>query len=117
MTRSNTLMSSLQNETYIPQIDTLTATHRARAMQAAAMRDMFAGLGRAIAAAAVWMVRPLAVWYRKNRTYSELMSLDDRMLQDIGLHRTQVRTVAFDTEIDASTVRPAANTNATPKAA
>lgn len=98
-------------------LDSLAAMTHARALQAAAMRDLFAGLGRAMVAGAGWMARPAIAAYRKNRTYGELMSLDDRMLQDIGLHRTQIRAVAFEPETDATTLRPAANTNATPKAA
>jgi uncharacterized protein YjiS (DUF1127 family) len=38
-----------------------------------------------IAAASAW-----ADWRRRRRSYGELMALDDRLLADIGLRRTDI---------------------------
>jgi uncharacterized protein YjiS (DUF1127 family) len=32
-------------------------------------------------------------WRRKEQAYAELMSLDDRSLADIGVHRSQIRAM------------------------
>ena len=107
--------AAMHNTTYtMRQIDVLSNITHARSLQAAAARKGTIILARAIARGALWLVQPILDWQRKNRTYSELMSLDDRMLEDIGLHRTQVRSVAYDNEIEASA---AANTNRFSKAA
>jgi uncharacterized protein YjiS (DUF1127 family) len=37
--------------------------------------------------------RAVAEWRRRERTYRELMALDDRSLADIGIHRTQIRAL------------------------
>lgn len=112
---NKTANAAAHNGAYtMPQIDVLSNITYARSLQAAAVRKGTIIVARAIARATVWLVQPLLDWQRKNRTYSELMSLDDRMLEDIGLHRTQVRSVAFDSEIEAGV---AANTNRSPKAA
>ena len=34
--------------------------------------------------------RAFAEWRRRDRTYSELMALDDHSLADIGIHRSQI---------------------------
>ena len=112
---NNTANAAVHNTTYsMPQVDVLSNIAHARALQAAAVRKGVVILARAAARGALWLVQPVLDWQRKNRTYAELMSLDDRMLEDIGLHRTQVRSVAFDSEIEAGV---AANTNRSPKAA
>lgn len=112
---NNAANAAAHNTTYtMPQIDVLSNITHARALQAAAVRKGTVIVARAIARGALWLVQPVLDWQRKNRTYSELMSLDDRMLEDIGLHRTQVRSVAYDDTIDAGA---AANTNRSPKAA
>jgi len=112
---NNTANAAAHNGAYtMPQIDVLSNITYARALQAAAVRKGTIFVARAIARGAVWLVQPVLDWQRKNRTYSELMSLDDRMLEDIGLHRTQVRSVAYDSDVDAGI---AANTNRSPKAA
>ncbi len=36
-----------------------------------------------------------ADWRRKRRAYSELMALDDRMLADIGIHRSEIMRVVW----------------------
>lgn len=112
---NNTANAAAHNDTHVmPQIDVLSSIAYARSLQAAALRKGMIFVARAIARGVRWLVQPLLDWQRKNRTYAELMSLDDRMLEDIGLHRTQVRSVAFDSEVEAGA---AANTNRSPKAA
>lgn len=34
--------------------------------------------------------RALSEWRRRERAYAELMALDDQLLADIGLHRSQI---------------------------
>ena len=114
-TLNNAENAAAHNTTYtMPQIDVLSNITYARALQAAAVRKGVTIAARSIARGALWLVQPVLGWQRKNRTYSELMSLDDRMLEDIGLHRTQVRSAAFNSDIEAGV---AANTNRSPKAA
>ncbi len=36
-----------------------------------------------------------ADWRRKRRAYAELMGLDDRMLADIGIHRSEIARVVW----------------------
>lgn len=43
-----------------------------------------------------------AEWRRKQRAYAELMSLDDRALADIGVHRSQIPAM-----VDGSREAPA----------
>lgn len=35
----------------------------------------------------------VAQWHRRNRAYHELMALDDRTLADIGVSRSQIRSI------------------------
>ena len=45
-----------------------------------------------IAAASAW-----ADWRRRRRSYGELMALDDRLLADIGLRRTDIPAIFHET--------------------
>lgn len=40
-------------------------------------------------------------WSAKRRSYRTLHALDDRMLKDIGLHRSQIDRIAKRTDPDA----------------
>jgi uncharacterized protein YjiS (DUF1127 family) len=40
------------------------------------------------------IINGLAGWGRRRRTINELMALDDHMLKDIGLHRSQISSMA-----------------------
>jgi uncharacterized protein YjiS (DUF1127 family) len=36
-----------------------------------------------------------ADWRRKRRAYAELMALDDRLLADIGIHRSEISRIVW----------------------
>lgn len=41
-----------------------------------------------------WLVRPLSALWARTRVYDELMSMDDRLLADIGISRADIPSVA-----------------------
>jgi uncharacterized protein YjiS (DUF1127 family) len=41
-----------------------------------------------------WLVRPLANLWSRTQVYDELMSMDDRLLADIGISRADIPSVA-----------------------
>ncbi len=41
----------------------------------------------------VWLLAPAVRWYRRRKTYQELMRLDDRILADIGILRRDIPQV------------------------
>lgn len=45
--------------------------------------------------------RAIATWHRRQRAYAELMDLDDRALADIGIRRSQIRSI-----VDANYAAP-----------
>jgi uncharacterized protein YjiS (DUF1127 family) len=47
-----------------------------------------------LAGAFGWLVRPLAALWARTRVYDELMSMDDRLLADIGISRADIPSVA-----------------------
>lgn len=51
---------------------------------------------RRLAAAFAWVLGAVARWRRRERAIEELMSLDDKTLADIGLHRTEIRSAVKD---------------------
>lgn len=40
--------------------------------------------------------RAFADWRRRERAYSEMMALNDRSLADIGIQRSQIRSLIYD---------------------
>ena len=42
-----------------------------------------------------WLAEPLVRWYGRRRVENQLMSMDDHMLADIGISRSQVQWVAW----------------------
>jgi uncharacterized protein YjiS (DUF1127 family) len=56
----------------------------------------------ALAARAVrplaWLARAFLRWRRREREIAELARLDDATLADIGLHRSEIRSVVLDAD-------------------
>ncbi len=50
----------------------------------------------------------LSVWHRRRAAIGELSALSDRMLEDIGLHRGQIRSVVHEMTRAAAATRAAA---------
>jgi len=101
--------------------------HAARRMQAEEFAKLVRKLGRGLMSLASALAMPYKVWRDYQETYRELSELDDRMLADIGISRSDIPRVAAgvwaaETQVadlvkrDAAT--PAgANTNNRPTAA
>ncbi len=53
-----------------------------------------------------WVLAPAVRWYRRRKTYQELMRLDDRTLADIGILRCDIPEVVRNA--DAPRTAPAA---------
>jgi uncharacterized protein YjiS (DUF1127 family) len=69
--------------------------HAAMAARDAAIAEGIRRLARGVATGLTAVVRAVANWPSKQRTYAELQSLTDRELADIGLSRGDVSRV-FD---------------------
>ncbi len=67
---------------------------KARRIRAAILADRIADLVVAVVRAIGWIASPLFSWWNRTRVYDELMSMDDRMLADIGISRADIPTVA-----------------------
>jgi uncharacterized protein YjiS (DUF1127 family) len=74
----------------VDEIDQVAITKAARRMQA----EQFAGVLRAIGRGLKALVAPYKVWREYQDTYAELSQLDDRMLSDIGIARSDIPRVA-----------------------
>ena len=75
---------------------TRSAVRRAREERAQALRGAFAAiraLGSRAAAAARRRWRSYATWRERRQAIKELGLLDDRMLKDMGLHRSEIESV------------------------
>jgi uncharacterized protein YjiS (DUF1127 family) len=59
-----------------------------------AQKNRNRALFETIAAAVSAVVRPLSAWWARTQVHDELMSMDDRMLADIGISRADVPAVA-----------------------
>ena len=75
-------------------IDHLEITTAARRMQAQEFAKLFRAFGRGVKAVLTAIVSPYQVWREYQDTYGELASLDDRMLADIGISRSDIPRVA-----------------------
>lgn len=67
---------------------------RARRIRAMIIADTIADLVVATVRAVGWIASPLAAWWTRSRLHDELMSMDDRMLADIGISRADIPAVA-----------------------
>ncbi len=67
---------------------------RARELQSEAIGRAFGAAGRAVARIAYRAYRGIADAVRKRRTIAELSRLDDHLLDDIGIDREQIPTIA-----------------------
>ncbi|MFQ5973177.1 MAG: DUF1127 domain-containing protein [Alphaproteobacteria bacterium] len=72
---------------------------RAKRLQAEAMIGILSGTYRGAASLAAAVFRLIARWYRRRRTYNELMGCSDRLLADIGLRRDQIAFVTRDVRL------------------
>lgn len=75
-------------------VDTVEIYQAARRMQAEEFAKLFRKLGRGIAKLLNAVLMPYQVWREYQATYRELSALDDRMLADIGISRTDIPRVA-----------------------
>ena len=74
----------------IGEIDQVAINKSARRMQA----EQFAGVLRAIGRGLKALAAPYKVWREYQDTFAELSQLDDRMLSDIGIARSDIPRVA-----------------------
>lgn len=66
----------------------------ARQMQAQQIAKYVRAIGRGIKAVFTAIAAPFKVWREYQNTYNELSQLDDRMLADIGITRSDIPRVA-----------------------
>jgi uncharacterized protein YjiS (DUF1127 family) len=66
----------------------------ARRMQAEELAKLFRAVGRGLKAVFGVVAAPYKVWREYQETYHELSQLDDRMLSDIGITRSDIPRVA-----------------------
>jgi uncharacterized protein YjiS (DUF1127 family) len=66
----------------------------ARKMRAMIIADALATTVLTVSRAIGWLARPLVAWWNRTQVYDELMSMDDRMLADIGISRAEIPAVA-----------------------
>lgn len=76
------------------EIDHVAITTAARRMQAEEFAKLIRAIGRGIRAAVAAVAAPYKVWREYQETYQELSQLDDRMLSDIGIARSDIPRVA-----------------------
>ena len=72
------------------EIDHAAVIKAARRMQAEQFANLLRTVGRGLTALAA----PYKVWREYQNTYAELSQLDDRMLSDIGIARSDIPRVA-----------------------
>lgn len=91
-TNDDVRFTSLADRIYDNQrIDTQHAIIAARRLQSQVLAGMVSRAATAgVSFVGEWMVGPVVRWYRRGRTYQELMNLDNRMLADIGISRFEI---------------------------
>ena len=73
------------------RLETLRIIARAREEKAEAMAGLLRGAAVAVFGFANrWLVAPVVRWYQREQLRIQLASLDDRMLADVGLTRTEI---------------------------
>jgi uncharacterized protein YjiS (DUF1127 family) len=75
-------------------VDQVAITKAARRMQAEEFAKLFRAIGRGLKTAFGTLAAPYRVWREYQDTYAELSQLDDRMLSDIGIARSDIPRVA-----------------------
>jgi uncharacterized protein YjiS (DUF1127 family) len=75
-------------------VDHLEISAAARRMQAEELAKLLRAIGRGAKVVFGAIVAPYKVWRDYQDTYSELTQLDDRMLSDIGISRSDIPRVA-----------------------
>lgn len=75
-------------------VDHVEITAAARRMQAEEMAKLFRAIGRGIKAIVGTVIAPYKVWREYQDTFHELSMLDDRMLSDIGVTRSDIPRIA-----------------------
>jgi uncharacterized protein YjiS (DUF1127 family) len=79
---------------YIANPELRDHLRQANEERAAAFYAAFTALGRAIAAPVEWLLKGLRSTDRKRATYQALSRLSDHQLQDIGVWRSEIASVA-----------------------
>ena len=88
-------------------IDTQRMFAEAQYMRTKALARLVRLAGASVAGVfRAWVLAPAVRWYRRRKTYQELMRLDDRTLADIGILRCDIPTVVRNA--DAPRTAPAA---------
>ena len=76
------------------EVDHVAITKAARRMQAEEFLKLLRVVGRGLKATVSAFAAPYKVWREYQETYAELSQLDDRMLSDIGIVRSDIPRVA-----------------------